>query len=190
MESESSLPWSQEPSILGISCQNFSERPQVATVEHGLQIWRITANDLSRQSRNSNVGWSPTWRIVGAGAHNASPLNNNVLHDVVQNVELGELLWTPKWTLVLAFCNGRSSFEVINWWMSLYKYYRIIMHKFNTSSKILFKTAEILYNSCNWNAHFNLVWAYDRHAVIPKIHVNKIVVFLSEWDNFPYIWQN
>jgi hypothetical protein len=39
-------------------CHHSMARPQVAVVEEGLQIWRVAANILNKQSRTIDKGWS------------------------------------------------------------------------------------------------------------------------------------
>jgi hypothetical protein len=46
-------------------------RPQVADGRDGLQIWRISANILNKQSRTAYTGWS-SGLGVGRGANNSS----------------------------------------------------------------------------------------------------------------------
>jgi hypothetical protein len=36
---------------------------QVADEEDGLQIWRIAANALNKQSRTADRGWPPVWGL-------------------------------------------------------------------------------------------------------------------------------
>jgi hypothetical protein len=47
-------------------------RPQVADGGDGLQIWRVAANILNKQSRTADKGWSSSLG-VGRGANNSSP---------------------------------------------------------------------------------------------------------------------
>jgi hypothetical protein len=47
-------------------------RPQVADGGDGLQIWRVAANILNKQSRTAEKGWSSSLG-VGRGANNSSP---------------------------------------------------------------------------------------------------------------------
>jgi hypothetical protein len=42
-------------------------RPQVADGGDSLQVWRVTANILNKQSRTADKGWSSSWG-VGRGA--------------------------------------------------------------------------------------------------------------------------
>jgi hypothetical protein len=47
-------------------------RPRVADRGDGLQIWRVPANILDKQSRTADSGWSSSLR-VGRGANNPPP---------------------------------------------------------------------------------------------------------------------
>jgi hypothetical protein len=55
-----------------VPCCHGMARPQAADVDGGLQIWRIAANILNKQSRKTDKGWSSS---LGAGraASNYSP---------------------------------------------------------------------------------------------------------------------
>jgi len=39
-------------------CHHGMSRPRVADEEDGLQIWRVAANILTKQSRTADKGWS------------------------------------------------------------------------------------------------------------------------------------
>jgi hypothetical protein len=43
---------------------------------NGLQIWRVAANSLNKQSRTADKGWSLSFE-VGRGANNSSPQKIN-----------------------------------------------------------------------------------------------------------------
>jgi hypothetical protein len=47
-------------------------RPQLADGGDGLQIWRVAANILNKQSRTADKGWSSSLG-VGREANNSSP---------------------------------------------------------------------------------------------------------------------
>jgi hypothetical protein len=47
-------------------------RPQVAEGEEDLQIWKVAANILIKQSRAADNGWSSNLQ-VGSEAKNSSP---------------------------------------------------------------------------------------------------------------------
>jgi hypothetical protein len=52
-----------------IACHRGMARPQVANVGDGLQIWRVAANMLNKQSRTAEKGWSSSlW--FGHGSNN------------------------------------------------------------------------------------------------------------------------
>jgi hypothetical protein len=55
-----------------VPCHHGMARPQVADGEDGLQIWRVVANVLNKQSRTADTGWSSSLG-VGRGANNSSP---------------------------------------------------------------------------------------------------------------------
>jgi hypothetical protein len=55
-----------------ILCHHGVARPQVAYGGDGLQIWRVAANILYKQSRTADKVWSSSFG-VGRGANNASP---------------------------------------------------------------------------------------------------------------------
>jgi hypothetical protein len=38
-------------------------RPQVADGGEGLQIWRVAANILNKQSRTADKGWPSSWGV-------------------------------------------------------------------------------------------------------------------------------
>jgi hypothetical protein len=56
----------------GVSCHHGMARPQVADGGNGLQIWRVAANILNKQSRTVDKGWSSSLG-VGLWANNSSP---------------------------------------------------------------------------------------------------------------------
>jgi hypothetical protein len=58
--------------ILNVPCHHGMERPQVSDGGDGLQIWRVPANILNKQSRTADKGWSSSLG-VGCGANNSSP---------------------------------------------------------------------------------------------------------------------
>jgi hypothetical protein len=53
-------------------CQHGMARPQVADGGDALQLWRVAANILNKQSRTAERGWSCSL-VVGRGANNSSP---------------------------------------------------------------------------------------------------------------------
>jgi hypothetical protein len=54
-----------------VPCHHGMARPQVADGGDGLQIWRVAANILTKQSRTADKGWSFSLG-VGRGANNSS----------------------------------------------------------------------------------------------------------------------
>jgi hypothetical protein len=55
-----------------VPCHHGTARPQVADGGDGLQIWRVAANILNKQSRTADKGLSSSLG-VGRGANNSSP---------------------------------------------------------------------------------------------------------------------
>jgi hypothetical protein len=55
-----------------VPCHHGMARPQVADGGEGLQIWRVAANMLNKQSRTADKGW-PSGLGVGRGANNSPP---------------------------------------------------------------------------------------------------------------------
>jgi hypothetical protein len=58
-------------------------RPQVADRGEGLQIWRVAANILSKQSRTADKGW-PSSLGVGRGANNSPQQKKTVCYEMSQ----------------------------------------------------------------------------------------------------------
>jgi hypothetical protein len=58
-----------------VPCHHGMRRPQVADGGSGLQIWRVAANILNKQSRIADKGRSSSWGGggVGHGANNSPP---------------------------------------------------------------------------------------------------------------------
>jgi hypothetical protein len=52
-------------------CHHGMARPQVADGRNGLQIWRVAANILNKQSRTADEGRSSSFG-VGRGANNST----------------------------------------------------------------------------------------------------------------------
>jgi hypothetical protein len=58
--------------LSGVLCQHGMARPQVADGKDGLQIWRVVANILNKQSRTADKGWYSSLG-VGGEANSFSP---------------------------------------------------------------------------------------------------------------------
>jgi hypothetical protein len=54
-----------------VPCHHGMARPQVVGGGDGLQIWRVAANILNKQSQTANKWWSSSLG-VGHGANNPS----------------------------------------------------------------------------------------------------------------------
>jgi hypothetical protein len=65
------LPSSLFNPVRWVPCHHGTARPQVADGD-GLQIWRVVANILNKQSRTADKGWSSSLG-VGRGVNNSSP---------------------------------------------------------------------------------------------------------------------
>jgi hypothetical protein len=61
-----------EGSVRWVPCHHSMARPQVADGGNTLQVWRVAANTLNKQSRAADKGWSSSLG-VGRGANNSSP---------------------------------------------------------------------------------------------------------------------
>jgi hypothetical protein len=55
-----------------VTCHNGMAHPQIADAGDGLQIRRVAANILKKQSRTAGKGWASSLG-VGCGANNSSP---------------------------------------------------------------------------------------------------------------------
>jgi hypothetical protein len=55
-----------------VPCHHGMARPQVADGRDSLQIWRVAANILNKQSRTADKGWFSSLG-VGLEANNCSP---------------------------------------------------------------------------------------------------------------------
>jgi hypothetical protein len=55
-----------------VPCHHSMARPQVADGGNTLQVWRVAANILNKQSRTADKRWSSSLG-VGRGANNSSP---------------------------------------------------------------------------------------------------------------------
>jgi hypothetical protein len=59
------------PHVRLVPCHHGMARPQVADGGNGLQIWRVAADILTKQSRTADKGWSPNVGL-GRGATSSS----------------------------------------------------------------------------------------------------------------------
>jgi hypothetical protein len=62
----------KENNVSWVPCHYDMERPQVVDGGDALQVWRVTANILNKQSRTTDNGRSSSLG-VGRGANNSSP---------------------------------------------------------------------------------------------------------------------
>jgi hypothetical protein len=66
-------------------------RPQVADGGDGLQIWRVSANILNKQSGKADKGWSSSLG-VGRGVNKFSLLKKHIFTNVLQGLALARIL--------------------------------------------------------------------------------------------------
>jgi hypothetical protein len=59
-----------------VHCHHGMAHPLVADRGDGLQIWRVAANILNKQSQTADSGWSSSMG-VGWGANNPPPKKNS-----------------------------------------------------------------------------------------------------------------
>jgi hypothetical protein len=67
-------------------------RPQVADGGDGLQIWRVAANILNKQSRTADKGWSSSLG-VGCGEKTPRLKKKFSLRNFTKGLVLGRILW-------------------------------------------------------------------------------------------------
>jgi hypothetical protein len=65
------------PHVRWVPCHHGMARPQVADGGNTLQVWRVAANILNKNSRTADKGW-PSSLGVGRGANNSSVKNHLV----------------------------------------------------------------------------------------------------------------
>jgi hypothetical protein len=66
--------------------------PQVADGGNGLQIWRIAANILNKQSQMADGG-GPSALELGRGLTNLHHKNSNLLRNISQSLGPGQIVW-------------------------------------------------------------------------------------------------
>jgi hypothetical protein len=75
------LQCTPKPHIKWVPCHHGMARPQVVDGGDGLQIWRVAANVLNKQSRTTDRGWSSSME-VGRGANNHHRKTTNLLQNI------------------------------------------------------------------------------------------------------------
>jgi hypothetical protein len=63
-----------------VTCHHSMARPQVADGDEGLQIWRVAANILNKQSRTADRGW-PSSLGVGHRANNPPTVKSLICYE-------------------------------------------------------------------------------------------------------------
>jgi hypothetical protein len=80
-----------------VPCHHGMARSQVADGGDGLQIWRVAANVLNKQSRTADRGWSSSLG-VGRGANNPPTVNPLICHKTESTApDQDGLFGTGKW---------------------------------------------------------------------------------------------
>jgi hypothetical protein len=84
-----------------VPCHHGMARPQVADGGDGLQMWRVAANILNKQSRTADMAWSSSLG-VGRGLTTPTVKPFNLLRIVTKSLGPGRILWqndvgTEKW---------------------------------------------------------------------------------------------
>jgi hypothetical protein len=75
-----------------VLCRHGMVRPRVADGGDGLQIWRVAANVLNKQSRTAEKGWF--YRLgVGRWAGNSLPKKISLLRKRSQSLGPGRIPW-------------------------------------------------------------------------------------------------
>jgi hypothetical protein len=74
------------------------EHTQVAAGGDGLQIWRLAANVLNKQSRTADRGWSSSL-AVGEGLTTINLKNSNLIRNIAEHHQGVDGRMGSKWTL-------------------------------------------------------------------------------------------
>jgi hypothetical protein len=75
-----------------VLCHHDMVRPQVAEGGKGLQIWRVAANILNKQSWTADKGGPPAWGL-GGGLTTLHRKESNTLRNVTKGLGIGRILW-------------------------------------------------------------------------------------------------
>jgi hypothetical protein len=73
-----------------VPCHHGIARPQVAYRRDGLQIWRVAANILNKESRTADMEWASSF-WVGCGANNSSPYKVSLLQKITRSFGPGRI---------------------------------------------------------------------------------------------------
>jgi hypothetical protein len=84
--------WKDKSHVRCVPCHHGMARPQVAVGGKGLQIRRVAANILNKQSRTVNKRWSSSLG-VGNGANNFSPYKFYLLRNISKRIRPGLIFW-------------------------------------------------------------------------------------------------
>jgi hypothetical protein len=75
-----------------VACHHGMARPRVADGGEGLQVWRVAANILNKQSRTADKGWSSSLGI-GRGLTTPHRKTRNTLRNVTKGIGIGQNRW-------------------------------------------------------------------------------------------------
>jgi hypothetical protein len=75
-----------------VHCHHGMARPLVADRGDGLQIWRVAANMLNKQSRTADSGWSSSLR-VGRGPTTFTHKTQCLLRNTAHSRRPGRIIW-------------------------------------------------------------------------------------------------
>jgi hypothetical protein len=96
-----SIPSRDQIHVKWVHCHHGMARPRVADRGYGLQVWRVAANILNKQSRTADSGWSSS-PGVGRGANNPSRKTHYLLRITTHRLRTGRISWhnlsNGKWT--------------------------------------------------------------------------------------------
>jgi hypothetical protein len=84
-----------------VHCHHGMARPRLADTGYGLEIWRVAANILNKQSRTADSGWSSSLG-VGRGLTTLPHKTHYLLRITTHSLGTGRNTWhnlsTEKWT--------------------------------------------------------------------------------------------
>jgi hypothetical protein len=75
-----------------VHCHHGMVRPRVADRGYGLQIWRVAANILNKQSRTADSGWSSSLG-VGRGLRTLPRKIHYLLRITTHSLGTGRITW-------------------------------------------------------------------------------------------------
>jgi hypothetical protein len=76
-----------------VHCHHGMARPRVADRGDGLQIWRVAANILNKQSRTADSGWSSSLVGLGGGLTTLPHRTQYLLRNTTHSLGTGRIIW-------------------------------------------------------------------------------------------------